>query len=326
MLCHHWNAYLASGIPRFWFFLIPLQPFSVFASSSSCPWFLYVGTFLLQPLTPLFFLSPCLLTLWVMSYSFLVLNAICQWTSLSSHLLRGHLVASWQAQPGCLCLGKCLKPDVSETEPLLLPAPAPAWASPGFDWQVLPFSDSGLNIWSLPWLLVLPCLTSNPLANSRALLLKSQSPSFSPLGLLDHTTRGPRLDDGCCFPSWGPVWSQQSSQEIPLKHVLSFAQSSSQASFRIRDLMVACRAQHDLASVKPVMSSYYSPHSSFNFSLPVLFAFCRTCCGSFSQGFCPGSSFACSSLLRYLLVFLPHVLEVSTQLSSSQSGLPWSPT
>lgn len=35
-----------------------------------------------------------------------------------------------------------------------------------FDWQVLPLSDSGLNIWSLPWLLVLPCLTSNLLANS----------------------------------------------------------------------------------------------------------------------------------------------------------------
>ena len=137
VLRHHWNAYLASGIPRSWFFLIPLQPFSVFASSSSCPWFLYVGTFLLQPLTPLFFLSPCLLTLLVMSYSFLVLNAICQWTSLSSHLLHGHLVASWQAQPGCLCLGKCLKADVSETEPLLLPAPAPAWASPVF-WLASP--------------------------------------------------------------------------------------------------------------------------------------------------------------------------------------------
>lgn len=120
-----------------WFFLIPLQPFSVFASSSSCPWFLNTGTFLLQSLTPLFFLSPSLLTLWVMSYSFLVLNAICQWTSLSSHLLRGHLMASWQAQPGCLCLGRCLKPDASETEPLLLPAPAPVWSSPVF-WLASP--------------------------------------------------------------------------------------------------------------------------------------------------------------------------------------------
>ena len=55
--------------------------------------------------------------------------------------------------------------------------------------------------------------------------------------------------------------------------MLSFAQSSSKASLRVKDLMVACRAQHDLASVKPLMSSYYSPHSSFNFSLPVIFAF-----------------------------------------------------
>lgn len=150
-----------------WFFLIPLQPFSVFASSSSCPWFLYIGTFLLQSLTPLFFLSPSLLTLWVMSYSFLVLNAICQRTSLSSHLLRGHLMAPWQAQPGCLCLGKCLKPDASETEPLLLPGPAPVWSSPVF-WPASPPFQwlRPQHLWSLPWLLVLPCLTSNPLANS----------------------------------------------------------------------------------------------------------------------------------------------------------------
>ena len=201
-----------------WFFyLIPLQPFSVFASSSPCPWFLYIGTFLLQSLTPVSFLSPSLLTLLVMSYSFFVLMPYaCNLSQFPSPVW----IISWLRDKHSL--GSSAWVSASNlARPKLSPCSCPLQLLHGlpqfFDWQVLPFSDSGLNIWSLPWLLVLPCLTSNPFANSLVSLPKSQSHSFFPLGLLDHTTRGPRLDDGCCFPSWSPVWSQQSSQEIPLK-------------------------------------------------------------------------------------------------------------
>ena len=158
-----------------------------------------------------------------------------------------HPVASWQAQPRRLRLDKYLKPVTFKTKVLPLPQADSSGVFPislnaKSCLPVTQVSNSGLSLTSFsPMSYIqssskLPCLC----------LQNSQSQNFSPLGLylLGHSTIVSCLDYGYNFPSWSPVRAQQSSQEVTLnisQKLLSFAQSSSKASFRTEALMVTCR-------------------------------------------------------------------------------------
>lgn len=141
--------------------------------------------------------------------------------------------------------------------------------------------------------------------------------------LLDHTTIFSCLN--CNFPSTSSlVWSQQSSKRSHKnnsKQHYATAQSSCKVSFTTKAPMAADRTQYDPASIKPLMRLkkgcflLLSPFFTWLQPPESPCSFWNVLCEPFSGA--TSLLFLDLPSLRCLLGFLPCLLLVSAQLSSS---------